>query len=333
MILVTYALMPKSSTIPVLDLKASLKKPVQLALAAGMLTAALSLFMQNYYRSEARLLPVEAKGAGGLGSLAAAAAAFGVSVPGGEGNDANFVDILNSRWLREQLLQTKFHYHARSWRFGSEQLHEGTLYDYLGAGNMDRAVTALGQVLSTSRDLKSKVITLSAETKSPDLSQQVVQRAEKLLETFLQEKGRTRGGAKAIFAEARLADARIEMDQAEEAFRHFLEGNRNYQSSSDPAVRLKGTRLENELRLRQQLVTTLAMNREQALLEEKSDIPILNVLDPGNLPIDKSRPSRSMIVLAVMILVGSGVWTWLNREWIRVRLLADEDESSTPVQE
>ncbi len=232
-----------------------------------------------------------------MGNLAAAAAAFGVSVPGGEGNDANFVDILNSRWLREQLLQTNFQYHARSWRFGAEQLHVGTLYDYLGARNMDRAVMALNEVLLTSRDLKSKVITLSAETKSPDLSQQVVQRAGKLLETFLQEKGRTRGGAKAIFAEARLADARGEMDQAEEAFRRFLESNRNYQSSGDPAVRLKGTRLENELRLRQQLVTTLAMNREQALLDEKSDIPILNVLDPGNLPIDKSRPSRSVLVL------------------------------------
>ena len=198
---------------------------------------------------------------------------------------------------------------------------------------MDRAVKKVGEVLSATRDLKSKVITISAETKSPELSQQVVQRAGKLLETFLQEKGRTRGGAKALFAEARLAEARGEMDQAEEAFRRFLEGNRNYQTSGDPAVRLKGTRLETELRLRQQLVSTLAMNREQALLEEKNDIPILNVLDPGNLPIEKSKPARSVIVLLVTLLVGAGGWAWLNREWVRARLLADEDESVTPVQE
>ena len=326
--------MPNSSTIPVLDFKASLKKPLQWALVAGLAAAVITLFLPNYYRSEARLLPVESKGLGGsLGGLATAAAAFGVSVPGGEGNDANFVDILNSRWLREQLLQTEFQYHARSWRFGAERLEKGTLYAYVDEKNMDRAVKELGKVLSATRDLKSKVITLSAETKSPELSQQVVQRAGKLLETFLQEKGHTRGGAKALFAEARLADARHEMDQAEDAFRRFLEGNRNYQSSGDPAVRLKGTRLENELRLRQQLVTTLAMNREQALLEEKNDIPILNLLDPGNLPIDKSKPARSVIVILAALLVGAGGWTWLNREWVRARLLADEDESSTPVQE
>jgi uncharacterized protein involved in exopolysaccharide biosynthesis len=326
--------MPNSIEPPVLDLKTSLKKPLQWAFAAGVLTAVITLFLPNYYRSEARLLPVESKGlGGGLGGLATAAAAFGVSVPGGEGNDANFVDVLNSRWLKEQLLQTEFQYHARSWRFGAERLEKGTLYDYVDEKNMDRAVKKVGEVLSAARDLKSKVITLSAETKSPELSQQVVQRAGKLLETFLQEKGHTRGGAKALFAEARLAEARGEMDQAEEAFRRFLEGNRNYQTSGDPAVRLRGTRLENELRLRQQLVTTLAMNREQALLEEKNDIPILNMLDPGNLPIEKSKPARSIVVLLATLLVAAGGWTWLNREWVRARLLADEDESVTPIQE
>lgn len=317
---------------PILDLKASLKKPLQWALAAGLLTALVTLFMPNYYRSEARLLPVESKGIGGnLGGLASAAAAFGVSVPGGDSSDANFVDVLNSRWLKEQLLQTEFQYRKKSWRFGTARTEKGTLYDYLDAKNMDRAVKELSTVLSASRDLKSKVISISAETKSPELSQLVVQRAGKLLEVFLREKGRTRGGAKAAFAEARLADAREEMDEAETILRHFLEGNRNFQTSGDPSVRLKGSRLETELRLRQQLVSAIAMNREQALLEEKNDIPILNMLDPGNLPIDKSKPGRSVIVIIVVFLTGMAAWAWFNHKWILTSLLPDEGESTIPV--
>jgi len=320
-ILVAYMLMSQSPEVPVLNLKASLKKPLQWALAAGLLAAVITLFMPNYYRSEARLLPVESKGLGGnLGGLASAAAAFGVSVPGGEGNDANFVDILNSRWLREQLLQTEFQYRARFWRFGTEHSQTATLMEHLESKNLDRGLQELGKVLSVSRDLKTKVIFIGAETTSPELSQLIVRRAGKLLEVFLQEKGRTRGGAKAAFAVARLAEARREMDEAEEAFRRFLEGNRNYQVSADPAVRLKGTRLEGELRLRQQLVTTLALNREQALLEEKNDIPILNVLDSGNLPIEKNRPSRSQLVLALAFLAGLAGWGIENRRWIKDRL-------------
>lgn len=311
---------------PRMDPMNSLKKPMQWALLAGVLAAIYSLSWPNFYRSELRLLPVESRSSGGLGGLATAAAAFGVSLPGGEGSDANFVDILNSRSIREQILQTEYRYHVRTWRFGSEKLVTGTLFNHLKATNMDRGVVALGGVLSASRDLKSKVITLSAETISPELSQQIVQRAGKLLEAFIQQKGRTRGGAKAIFAEARLLDARREMDQAELSFRKFLEGNRNYQSSGDPAVRLQGARLDNELRLRQQLVMTLAMNREQALLEEKNDIPILNVLDPGNLPIEKSRPARAQMVIVVALLTGLGVWGVSNRHWIKRRLIDSHEE-------
>jgi hypothetical protein len=73
------------------------------------------------------------------------------------------------------------------------------------------------------------------------------------------------------------------------------------------------------------------MNREQALLEEKNDIPILNMLDPGNLPIDKSKPSRLAMVLLAMVLVGAGGWTWLNREWVWSRLMT-EDRSESPIQ-
>ena len=320
--------MSNSPEAPTLDLLASLKRPLQWAIAAGLLMAAAALFMPNYYRSEARLLPVESKGVGGnLGGLASAAAAFGVSVPGGDSGDANFVDVLNSRWLREQLLNTEFKYHARSWLLGSEKAHKKTLYDYLEAKNLDRALKELGVMLSASRDLKSKVISISAETTSPELSQMIVQQTAKLLETFNREKSRTRGSAKAVFAEARLSDARKEMNEAEDAFRRFLEANRNYQTSGDPAVRLRGTRLETELRLRQQLVTSIALNREQALLEEKNDIPILNVMDSGNLPIDKSKPARSVLVLMAMLLVGAGSWIWLNRGWVRACLLAGEEDS------
>lgn len=300
-----------------------LLRPVKWALALGVLAVFITAFMPDYYRSEAKLLPVDTKGAGNIGQLAAAAAAFGVSVPGGSDSDANLVDILQSRWLQEQLIQTRFQYHARAWRFGSERLVSGTLYEYLDKKNMDRAVKKLGDVLGSSRDLKTKVITISAETTSPELSQEIVQRAEALLAEFLQEKEQTRGSTKAAFAEERLKDARQERGKAEDAFRAFLEVNRNYQTSADPTVRLRGTHLETDLRLREQLVNNLAIAREQALLESKDDVPILNVLDAGNLPIEKSKPSRSTLVLGVFFAVWAGLIGWANRELLRNLLRAE----------
>lgn len=302
-----------------------LKRPLQIGLVAAVLTAAVSLFLPNQYRSEARILPVEARGVGGLGNLASAAAAFGVSMPGGDSSDANFVDILQSRWLREKLLDTEMTFQARSWRFGAEREHREKLSAYLDAGNTDRALKALAAMVGVSRDLKSKVILLTVETKSPSLSQRIAQRSLELLEEFIQQKGHTRGGAKAAFAKARLEEARSEQSKAEAIFQRFLETDRNYQVSPDPSVRLKGTRLEAELRLRMQLVATLALSHEQALMEEKNDVPILNVLDGGNLPLDKSRPKRSVFVALAFLLASAGAWAYANREWIRSRLLDSED--------
>lgn len=301
------------------------KRPLALGIFAAVATACVVIFVPNKYASEARILPVESKSlAGNLGGLAATAAAFGVAIPSAEGNDANFVDILQSRTIKEGLLLSSFSFHQPAWRFGKEREHVETLQTYLHQKNLDRGILEFSKFYSVSRDLKSKIITIKVDTWSPELSQAIVQKAIKLLETFVQEKGRTRGGAKALFAEARLVEARKEAATAEEEFRRFLDGNRNYSVSSDPSIRLRGARLEAELKLRQQLVMTLAVNREQALMDEKNDIPILNVMDPGNLPVEKSGPVRSLYVLTAFFAGFFGSLSWMYREWI-LKCLIDAD--------
>lgn len=314
-----------SEPLAILNLKASLKRSLKMALLAGVAAAFISMFLPNYYKSEAQLLPVDSSMAGGMGNLAAAAAAFGVSIGGSNNSDANFVDILKSRWLKENLLRSEFRFHARAWRFGPDRSRQETLYTYLDAKNMDRAVEELGKVLFISKDIKTNVITITAETQSPELSQRVVQRSTHLLNQFVIENSRTRGSEKAAFAEARLADARRELNQAEVAFKVFQENNRNYQFSTDPEIRLRGASLSAELSLRQQLVGTLSLNREQALLDAKNDLPIINILDEGNLPIEKSKPSRSILVLIIFLVTGFGAFVWHEREWIRARFVDPED--------
>jgi uncharacterized protein involved in exopolysaccharide biosynthesis len=296
--------------------------PLQVGLAVGFVTALVMVSLPNQYKSEARVLAADSRSSSAGGAAAAAAAAVGVSIPGQESADAAYVDILNSRSLREALLHTQFTFKVRTWLLGAEQSRHQTLFEFLQKKNLDQAVKALKDRITITRDIKSKLLTITVETESPELSQQVVQKMVVMLDEFVVAKSRTRGGNKAAFAEKRLTESRAELGQAEETFRAFLDGNRNYLQSPDPSVRLKGQRLDNELKLRTQLVTTLAIGREQALLEEKNDMPILNVLDPGNLPIEKSAPSRGLAVSMTTLLSAVVCWLFLLRKTLIHRLIS-----------
>ncbi len=290
--------------------------PLRNAMVVAMVVAIGSVFLPNYYRSEARLLPMEGRGAGQPGGLASAAAAFGVNIQTGDSADSNFGDILSSNWLRTRLLDTEFDFHKRAWRFGADQRYKMTLRTFLAASNTDRGIKALEGILRSSRDIKTRVLTVSAETGSPELSRLLVLKSLELLESFVLDRNRTRGSVKAAYATARLKEARQEAEAAESELRRFLEGNRNSQGSGDPSVRLRSAHLESELRLRQQVVTTLVMSREQALMEEKNDMPILNVMDSPNQPIEKSGPVRSRLVLGALFTVGIGTWIFNQRAWL-----------------
>src|ERR1035438_5338593 len=95
-----------------LNLLTGVKGPLRVGLVVGFITALISLFLPNEYKSEARILPADVKSIGGGASSLAAAA--GVAMPGQESPDAGYVDILNSRSIREALIRTKFRFSVRS---------------------------------------------------------------------------------------------------------------------------------------------------------------------------------------------------------------------------
>ena len=301
------------------------KYAMTIALTLAAATALFSLTLPNTFRSSMKIMPMDTRGGGGGAGLSAAAAALGMPLPGQDGIETNYVDIINSRSMAEFLLSKKYKFTIKKRYLSKPQDLDCTLETYLRIpDNPDRAVAKVKEMIGASRDPKSRILSVTAETPSPELSQQLVQNMGAFLEQFVMSKSRTRGGAKAAFAEARVQEARREMVQAEEALRRFLEVNRNFQVSPDPSVRLLGGRLDAELQLRQKLLVNLAMSREQALLEEKNDLPILNILDPANLPSQKARPSRGAMVLASFVLGLGGTLAWSNRSWLKARFLEPE---------
>ena len=294
------------------------KRPLKAAVWTAVLVSAGSLFIPNHYSSDASVLPGDPKAAtGSVGALTGLVAA----ISGSSGGDpsSSYVDILNSRWMADNLLKDTYDFQDHPFMFMPWKSRRMTLEDYLGVANHDKALRQFSDIFSVSHDLKSGLVTIGVETRSPELSKAVTNSALKYLDTFVNENSQSRSKATVVFLTNRLEDAKTLAAQAEDSLYQFATLNRGYHESNDPAVVLKGARLESDLSLRRDLVHTLSQNLEQALINEKDDTPVVNVLDAGNLPIEKHSPHRALLILAAALLAALLQWTWVNREWVKTK--------------
>ncbi|MBP1626370.1 MAG: lipopolysaccharide biosynthesis protein [Holophagaceae bacterium] len=297
----------------------TLKKAIAWGLLAGVLTAAYTLTMPNRYRSEAMVLPKNASSNSPLAALAATAAMLGAG-RGQTDDEAHYADIVKSRWMAERLLDTEFTFSYKSWYFGEPRVRKQTLAAFLKAGNPEKRESAAKVILDwveAKRDLKSGVLRISAEAPSPELSQQLANRVTDLLGVALKTRIQTQGTAKAAYAKERLIQARQEEEQARQELETFARSHINFAQSPDPGVRFRGERLGVDMMLRRQVVASLTLGYEQAELEAQNTVPVLSRLDEAYLPVGKSGPRRSSIVLTIILLGGGAVWVGCNLSRIR----------------
>jgi uncharacterized protein involved in exopolysaccharide biosynthesis len=92
----------------------------------------------------------------------------------------------------------------------------------------------------------------------------------------------------------------------------------NYMESNDPLMQLELSRLQREVDIKSSLYLIMAQQNETAKVEAAKDIPVVQVLDPGAVPIDKSSPKRSIILAGAAI--GSLLFSFLLSLWLDISI-------------
>ena len=293
----------------------ALRQAAALALAAGAATAAVTVFLPNDYKAEARILP-------DAGTAPPSSWRTGLWAPTAppqnlgsreDGPTVIFEEILKSRRMASCLLEAEYEYPLRPWRFGKPRPVRSTLLQYLDAPDLDRAMGAFRRLLTVERSPKSGLLVIGAETRSPELSMQVARKAVATLRQVLLELSQADGRAKAKATGDRLAEVREQYDHKCAIFQRFQDADRNWEASPSPTLRFQGHQLKEDLALWRQILGNLTLNHEQALLEARNDAQALLVLDPGGLPTEKSRPHRAFLVFGAALVTGASSWALLNR--------------------
>jgi len=278
----------------------------RVAVAAGVIALLAMFGKPDLYRSEAVLLP-----RGGPHSIALATLGALGPLIDSHTDEGYYGDILESRWLREQLLEPSFTFRYRTWKFGAERSFTGGLTAFLdprGELGRDEVLDLLDSWIIAQRDQQTGTIRVSVTTVSPELAYQLDQKVVLSLEKALKEKIISQGRARADYTRTRVELARDEEAAARGRFVAFCRDHVNYADSPDPGVRTQGEALFAELKLKREVLASMTLAQVQAEVEAHSTLPVVSVLEDGFVPSRKAGPPRVAIALAAALAAGLACW-------------------------
>lgn len=160
---------------------------------------------------------------------------------------------------------------------------------------------------------ESKIINVSLETQDPYLSAVFAELVVTNLKQYIINYNTGKAKQDLEFIEARYIEARDRYYKTQKALADYDDSNINVILAS---VRTNRQRLETENSLASNLYNGLAQKLEQSKIIVQDRTPVFTVIEPAKVPLRKSKPKRSLIVLG-MLFVGAfvGVSIILGQEF------------------
>ncbi len=148
---------------------------------------------------------------------------------------------------------------------------------------------------------KEGYLILISKFHQPSLSAQVAQKAQKLLQDYITNLKTEKALSQLEFIEARYYEKKDDFELAQAKLAEFRDANKNITSS---LARTEEERLEYEYQLAFDIYSELAKQVEQARIKVKEDAPVFSVIQEVNVPIEKSKPKR-LLILTIWISLGA----------------------------
>lgn len=281
------------------------------ALVFGAITAVISLILPSRYDATTTCIPVSS--GGGLSKLAQ----FGINLDdlgltssGGGTAPTLFPDVVRSRRMMKQLLSlvvedvTTHKGQPLSVYLQPEALSDPKAYE--------KSLRKLRSMITCGLDRRSGILFIKASASSPGLAARIANEAARNLQTYLISSFSSQAGENRRFIESRLREAEANLGAAEEKVQQFRE--RNLRIGNAPHLQLEQIRIERSLREQEEVYLTLRRQYEVAKVQERQDVPIINVLDEADVPVFRSFPKRVLMTsLALFVGAATGVMWVLYR--------------------
>ena len=159
----------------------------------------------------------------------------------------------------------------------------------------------LAQVVSIQVDDQEGLVSISVELADRMVAAQLAQAATDLLQSNIIAFKSQSARNNLDFIESQFESKRQEFEQIQDSIAVFKDQNLNITSS---LYQNQLTRLESQFTVTSSVFQELAGQVEQAKIQVNKDTPIFTIIEPVSVPLERSKPKRTMMVIVWAFLGG-----------------------------
>ncbi len=177
------------------------------------------------------------------------------------------------------------------------------------------AIRIVSSMIDITINDKEGYITIASNMSEPYVAAQVGQRVLELLQKYVTEFKIEKATAQYNFIKGRYDEAKADYETKQLAYARFQDANR---SLTTALSQTKATQIKNEYDLANTLFAELSKQLVQAEIKVKEDTPVFTIVEPIQVPVEKSKPKRLSIIVIWTFLGGMlGCGMVLGFDWLR----------------
>ena len=178
-----------------------------------------------------------------------------------------------------------------------------------------KCIKAFAKQFSILTDKKNGDVTISARMPEALAAAQVVDAVQNLLQKYVIELKLQKAEVNYEYIKQRYDEAKVVFEQKQEEYAKFQDANKMLTTALSKA---KEEQMRSEFNVAKDLFNQLTTQLVQAEMKIKEDIPILTVVEPVQVPLEKSKPQRVKILFIWCFLGGVlGCSLILGGDWLK----------------
>ena len=178
-----------------------------------------------------------------------------------------------------------------------------------------KCIKGFASQFSIMSDKKNGDVTITARMPEPLAAAQVADAVKNLLQKYVIELKLQKAEVNYEYIKQRYDEAKIVFEQKQKDYAQFQDANKQL---STALSRAKEEQMRSEFGVARDLFNQLTTQLVQAEMKIKEDIPILTVVEPVQVPLERSKPQRVKILFIWCFLGGVlGCGLILGGDWLR----------------